>query len=96
MQGAIAKLASTDARNVEDRIHTAELFETGRQRLLDAALVTQVAGVIAGVRQARDQGQAMGLVAADYKNRVALLRRAECGGFRDARGSGDEEYLAHK
>jgi hypothetical protein len=96
MQWAVAKLAAADAGDVEDGIDAAELLETGGKSLLHAALVTQVTGIIAGDRQARDQVEAMRLIAADDENRVALLRRAECCGFGDARGSGDEEYSTHK
>ena len=38
----------------------------------------------------------MRFVAADDEDRVALLRRFECGGFCDSSRAGDQEYFAHK
>src|SRR5262249_34418747 len=96
MQGAVAKLAPTDTGDVEDRIHAIEPLETGGQRLFDATFVAQVARIIAGLGQTGSQLPAMGLVSADHKRRVALLRRTGGGGFGDARRAGDKEYSSHK
>src|SRR5262249_26777181 len=96
VQRAVTEFAAADSCYIEHRVDAAESAQTGFDARLYVALLAQIAGMIAGIREPLTEAAAMLFRAANHENRLTLRGGGEGGRFCDSGCAGEEKHSSHE